>query len=131
MCLVVHEAKLYRDTEQFGQMDPFVQLTTSEGAKHRTRVLQDAGKSPKWNQLLEIPTRITEQVKVTVYDEDIMMDDFVGECMLSVKEVCAMGDSKPRWFDLNYEGKKSAEIMLSGHWAQKTSSKSSEFNINA
>jgi hypothetical protein len=44
MCLVVHEAKLYRDTEQFGQMDPFVQLTTSDGVKHRTRVLQDAGK---------------------------------------------------------------------------------------
>jgi Ca2+-dependent lipid-binding protein len=97
-------------------MDPFVQITTSDGVKYRTRVLQDAGKAPKWNQLLEIPTRITDQVKVTVYDEDIMMDDFVGECMLSVEEVCAMGESKPRWFDLQYEGKKSAEIMLSGHW---------------
>ena len=58
-------------------------------------------------QLLEIPTRITERAKVTVYDEDIMMDDFVGDCMLSVEEMCAMGESKPRWFDLQYEGKKS------------------------
>ena len=46
--------------------------------------MEDAGKRPIWNQLLEIPTRINEQVKVTVYDEDIMMDDFVGDCMLSV-----------------------------------------------
>jgi Ca2+-dependent lipid-binding protein len=44
MCLVVHEAKLYRDTESFGQMDPFVEMITSDGMKYRTRVLQDAGK---------------------------------------------------------------------------------------
>jgi hypothetical protein len=65
-------------------MDPFVEMITSDGMKYRTRVLEDAGKRPIWNQLLEIPTRINEQVKVTVYDEDIMMDDFVGDCMLSV-----------------------------------------------
>ena len=44
MCLVVHEAKLYRDTESFGHMDPFMEIIASDGIKYRTRVLQDAGK---------------------------------------------------------------------------------------
>ncbi len=40
----------------------------------------DAGKSPKWNQTLQIPiVSKKDLLLITCYDEDVMMDDFVGQ----------------------------------------------------
>ena len=56
---MVIEGKLYRNTETFGQMDPFI-LIKHNGAKYRTPVLDDAGKNPIWNHLLIIPVNSAE-----------------------------------------------------------------------
>jgi Ca2+-dependent lipid-binding protein len=79
---MVLEAKLYRNTETFGEMDPFV-LIKHNGVKYRTPVLQEAGKNPVWNHLLIIPVHgehslADEKLEITVFDEDLMMDDCVG-----------------------------------------------------
>ena len=47
--ITVVEAKLTRDTETFGKMDPYV-VITNDGQKYKTKVLDGAGKTPKWNQ---------------------------------------------------------------------------------
>jgi len=49
----------------------------------------------------------TDSLTVTIFDEDIMMDDFVGEGEFGVSELCR---GVPTWYDLNFEGKKSAEV---------------------
>jgi Ca2+-dependent lipid-binding protein len=89
MHLTVHEGKLIRDTEAFGHMDPFV-MVTYNSQKFRTKVLEDAGKKPKWEETLEIPIESLEEdrIKITCYDEDVMMDDFVGEEEFSVSDLC-------------------------------------------
>jgi Ca2+-dependent lipid-binding protein len=51
--LKVIEAKLLRDTEIIGKMDPFVVLEYS-GKKYRTKVHQGGGKHPKWEEFIEI-----------------------------------------------------------------------------
>lgn len=49
------------------------------GKKYKTKVLDDAGKNPVWNQTIEIPLdSIKDEIKVTCYDEDFIMDSFVG-----------------------------------------------------
>lgn len=59
-------------------MDPFVQFEHL-GKKYKTKVLDDAGKNPVWNQTIEIPLdSIKDEIKVTCYDEDFIMDSFVG-----------------------------------------------------
>jgi len=48
LTLTVIEADLKRDTETFGKMDPYAVLTLN-GQKYKTKVLDGAGKKPKWN----------------------------------------------------------------------------------
>lgn len=78
---------LYRDTEFMGRMDPFVQIVVQpDGKEYRTKVLDDGGKNPKWNEIIEIPiTNSPDEVtfKITCFDEDIMMNDFVGQQVFS------------------------------------------------
>ena len=46
--ITVVEAKLTRDTETFGKMDPYAVLNL-RGQKFKTNVLDSAGKNPRWN----------------------------------------------------------------------------------
>jgi len=46
----------------------------------------------------------------TVYDEDYMIDDFVGQRKFTVAELT--NNPNQQWYDLYFEGTKSAEILL-------------------
>lgn len=48
--LEVIEARLTRDTEAFGKMDPYVKIQMREQL-FKTKTMQEAGKTPKWNQV--------------------------------------------------------------------------------
>lgn len=117
---------MYRDTELMGQMDPFVMIVVlPDGKKYRTKVLEDAGKNPKWNEILEIPINNTideTTFKITCYDEDVIMDDFVGQHIFSASELLKNGGT-PTWYDLKFEKKNSAQIMLSCEYNIAESSK--------
>ena len=76
--LVAIEAKLTRDTEFIGKMDPYLILETSTQSL-RTKILDGAGKTPKWNQefVLNV-TQPTDVLKVRCMDDDGGNDDTVG-----------------------------------------------------
>jgi len=46
--ILVIEARLTRDTEFFSKMDPYC-VISSRMQKFRTRTLQGAGKTPRWD----------------------------------------------------------------------------------
>ena len=48
MILTVRQAQLFRDTETFGKMDPFVVLEY-RGQKFKTKTHNSGGKNPQWN----------------------------------------------------------------------------------
>ena len=52
--ITVVEGKLYRNTELFGNMDPFCRLE-HRGKKYKTKVIDEGGKNPKWNETFEVP----------------------------------------------------------------------------
>ena len=52
--VTVIEGQLSRDTEMFGEMDPYVSLEY-QGTFYNTKVHKGGGKTPKWNQTLLIP----------------------------------------------------------------------------
>lgn len=88
-------------------MDPFVLVeVTPEKKEYRTKVLIDAGKNPKWNEAIEIPIASLKEtnLKITCYDEDIMMNDFVGQQIFSTSELLINGLT-PTWYDLKFENK--------------------------
>ena len=51
--IIVVEGKLSRDTETFGNMDPYISIKCL-GEEYKTPVHQNGGKKPKWNHTLEI-----------------------------------------------------------------------------
>jgi Ca2+-dependent lipid-binding protein len=64
------EGKLYRDTEVFGAMDPFISLKYKMH-EYKTKALDRGGKSPKWNETLTIPIdSIDDQITITCIDDD-------------------------------------------------------------
>ena len=75
--LEIIEARLTRDTETFGKMDPYVVIETRH-QKHRTTTKQGAGKTPRWNEGFDIDVKyIGDDMTIKVMDEDVSSDDTV------------------------------------------------------
>ena len=110
--MLVVEGKLYRDTETFGQMDPFMVIEYNN-TKYKTPVHQDGGKTPVWNHELLIPLRSMEDsIKMTCFDEDVIMDSCVGLQTYTVSTIANEESPTDNWFPLYYKGKKAADIHL-------------------
>ena len=74
-------AKLTRDTEAVGKMDPFLVLKYNE-IVNKTAVVDGAGKTPAWKENFSFNVHTYTKTKtliLTVYDEDAGADDLVGE----------------------------------------------------
>ena len=77
--ILVKQGKLYRDTEAIGKMDPFVEIEY-KNKKYRTKVKEEGGKTPVWNQTLEIPLEsLLDTIKFACYDQDSLTNDLIGE----------------------------------------------------
>ena len=72
-------AKLLKDTDWFGKMDPYCRVTVLKQMQ-QTKTHNDGGINPKWNQAMwkfkDIPA--DSKVTVEVYDDDTGKDEFVG-----------------------------------------------------
>jgi len=115
LALTVIEARLTRDTETFGKMDPYVKISTRM-QNFKTAVKDGAGKTPVWNQTFNIDVKyIGDDLKIQVYDEDTGSDDIVGESTVKLSAFCIQGGIDD-WFQIAYKGKQSGQVHLKGVW---------------
>jgi Ca2+-dependent lipid-binding protein len=104
---------LYRDTEVIGKMDPFLQVDYRD-KKFRTKVIDQGGKEPVWNEMLEIPLEsLQDTIKIGCYDQDPFTNDLVGEISVPVS---TFSSPYSGWMTLEYKGKRSAEILLQSEY---------------
>jgi len=97
--LTIVEAKLKRDTDFFSKMDPFCVITCRE-EKYKTKVLQGAGKLPKWNETYDIEVKyIGDDMTIEVRDEDVTSSDLIGSTVIKLSSLCANG-GLDEWFKL-------------------------------
>lgn len=102
--MTIVEAKLTRDTEFFGKMDPFAVIEYRQD-RFKTVVKQNAGKTPKWDQTFELDIKyIGDDMWVKIFDEDITDNDAVGAVQLKCSSVC-VGTGLDEWFTITYKGK--------------------------
>jgi len=112
---MVIEARLTRDTEMFGKMDPYTTLQVREVIQ-RTRTLDGAGKTPKWDQIFDFHVKyIGDDITLKVLDEDVRSSDLVGETTLKLSSLCVNHDID-EWFPITYKGKQSGTIHLKSTW---------------
>ena len=91
----VIEAKLTRDTEFFSKMDPYCVLE-SRMQKFRTRTLQGAGKTPKWDQVFDLDVKyIGDDLKIVVFDEDVSASDKVSKTLKILSSISWLREITP------------------------------------
>ena len=73
--MTVIEARLERDVETFGKMDPYVVIKMREQII-KTKEHTDGGKTPQWNETFELDVKyIGDDVAFTVMDAELMGSD--------------------------------------------------------
>ena len=83
------EAKLTHDTELWGKMDPYVELSYKE-QWWKSGCIKSAGLEPKWynlpNQFMVIDYPVKdEEITLKVFDKDPCKNDLVGECKTTIQ----------------------------------------------
>ena len=101
LTISIIKGKLYRDTETMGKMDPFVEIEYNE-KQYKTKVHEDGGKNPEWNESFDIPIQsMSDQVRITCYDEDALSNDLVGTQSFDMEKLCA-NQGINEWLVLEY-----------------------------
>lgn len=68
-----------------GEMDPFIVLEY-DGKTYKTKVQDEAGKYPEWNEtfIIHVNEPIEGNVKLSCFDEDVFSNDLVGDSLISM-----------------------------------------------
>ena len=99
-----------------GKMDPWCQVTTAY-QKVRTRTLDGAGKTPNWETTFSIKVcNDQENIKFSVFDEDVMKNDTVGEETYTIKDIMKEGEEYDNWMPIKYKGKQSGQVHIKTRW---------------
>lgn len=105
-------ARLTRDTEVFGKMDPYVKLELGS-QRYKTKTHNNAGKHPSWYDIFEMQRTNEETLHLHVYDKDVLKDDHVGSGTFSINYLFSL----PSYHysgnvPLLYKGKSAGEIYI-------------------
>ena len=120
----VLKGKIYRNTELFGEMDPFV-VIEYKGSKHQTSTIDEGGVNPVWNQALKFPVETQDDlITISCYDEDTFNNDALGTLQISIRKLLSF--KGPQWLDLNLKDEKTASIYLSAKFKKYKEKKKSE-----
>ena len=76
--ILVIEAEIFRDTELFGEMDPYVVIQNQKNEKFQTKIDEGAGKKPFWKENFEIQMSCQDEyIYIMIYDKDWLNDDLI------------------------------------------------------
>lgn len=87
-----------------GKMSPYVTIVY-KGKKYKSKTLNYAGKTPKWNQKFTFQvSSADDEIMLRVWDQDLMSSDAVGFVKLKMSSLI-INKGVDSWFDLMYENK--------------------------
>ena len=115
LALTVIEARLTRDTETFGKMDPYVKISTRQ-QEFKTNVKNGAGKTPVFNQTFNIDVKyVGDDMTIQVFDEDVGSDDVVGVATIKLSALC-VNNGIDEWFQIAHKGKSAGSVHFKSVW---------------
>ena len=96
-------------------MDPYCVIEMGE-YKFQTRILEGAGKTPKWNQAFNVEVKDSgDDISIKVLDEDVRNDDLVGGATFKISSLCSEGGFN-RWLPIYHEDAEAGDINLRCTW---------------
>lgn len=109
----VAEAKLTRNVETFGKMDPYT-IIKVQGVDFRTKTMDDAGKNPVWNQSFDLRIYDSNQtVNLEVWDAGSISDEIVGSAEAKLSQLLAAAEQS---IEIFHKGKSAGHLILKSVW---------------
>jgi len=85
----------------------------------KTQTIKGGGKRPTFNETFEIEVyRLSDEIKFACFDEDIQIDDIVGEKSLPVCNLCQAKLVK-KVVPLEYDGARSGDLVIETKFTPK------------
>jgi hypothetical protein len=104
-------AKLSRNTEFFGKMDPLVKVIIGTHTQ-RTAVAKRGHKNPGWETELSLRRMAEDIIHFEVWDKDIIKGDLVGMGDIAFNQIFVLGNKFNGWIPLKYKGKEAGELLV-------------------
>ena len=105
------KGELTHDTEFLGKMDPYIKFRLG-GQEFKTKVHSDGGKMPVWSDVFNVRRQAETTLQFWVYDQDVVSDDFVGEAIFDLGQVCFPGGHFSNFVPIYFKGKSAGKIYL-------------------
>ncbi len=81
----VVKAVMEKDADFFSKMDPYAIVNVGR-QRQKTKVASKMGKKQVWNQDFVFKITGETEIKISMYDEDMMTDDFLGSLVIPLKQ---------------------------------------------
>merc|ERR1712212_1375180 len=119
--LIIHNGTNLIKTDIIGKSDPYVVVEHNK-KKFKSKTIKN-NQNPLWDFVvdLEIAEKMDEDIKVSVFDEDIGKDDAMGYVFLDIKDLCISQSIVTRNIPLN--NCKTGEISFSSFYQKHGESK--------
>ncbi|GLI69850.1 hypothetical protein VaNZ11_014567 [Volvox africanus] len=82
MAVTIEYAKDLKDKDIFGKQDPYCIIRVGS-QQFRTRTATDGGKRPVWNETFRFNVINENDAEITIKDEDVGHDDYLGTARIS------------------------------------------------
>lgn len=116
LTLEVLEARIKRDVELVGTMDPYVKFKLRDD-HWKSPVCKNGGKNPKWEGAVwEVDVKyIGDDLEMIVKDDDRGKDEKIGEAVMKASAFTGAKDWD-EWFIFQHKGKKAGKVHIRSHW---------------
>ena len=82
----------------------------------RTQTIEDAGKTPVWNETFDLNVRqINDDIALRVMDENVNANTEIGTCSLKLAALCVNGGLE-NWWPISYGPKQAGRIHMIAEW---------------
>merc|ERR1711872_996935 len=119
--LIIHSGTNLMKTDIIGKSDPYVVVEHNK-KKFKSKTIKN-NQSPQWDFVVdcEIAENSDEDIKVSVFDEDIGKDDPMGYVFLDIKDLCVSKSIVTKNIKLN--NCKTGEISFSSFYNEHSEAK--------
>lgn len=131
----IKSASILLENSVFDKMDPAITLSYTDAAgkprKFKTRVAEDAGQHPKWNDaVFEIPIvpddvevanglHMQKDIMIRVWESNTLAASTpIGFACIKPSQLCFNGGSE-RDYEVHLDGKKTADVRIASRFTDQ------------
>ena len=89
------------------------------GTKYKTRIHENGGKNPVWNQTFVLQLgSTTDDIKFEVKDNDAVGATIIGQATIKASSLCINGGVRD-WFTVDFRGRSAGQILIESKFTPK------------